>query len=424
MQLKQELEQRGFLKQYTHEEIFPLFEKGGQTFYFGVDPSADSMTIGNFVALMQCIHFMLRGNKCYLLVGGATGMIGNPTGKDKERNFLDEETLQRNQAWIHRDLARMCANVADLTGKKLDYEIVNNYDWFKDMGYLQFLREVGKNMTVNRMMNKDIVRSRINDPEKSISYAEFSYMLIMGYDFYVLNRDYGVTLEIGWSDEWDGILAGIEITSKLTGQQVYGLTNNLILDSTGRKFGKSEGNAIWLDPAKNSPYSVYQYFLNTTDEDVERYLKLFTLLSFDEIDAIVTQHIADPARRYGQEQLATYVVTTIFGTQAATQAAVITSVLFATDDIMAVINSLDDATQWALCDATWGVCLDTGTYRVTELAVSAGLAWSNGEAKKLIQSGALSINEKKVDDIGAVVELNDWLLVRKGKKGKVYITAQ
>ncbi|USN58108.1 MAG: tyrosine--tRNA ligase [Candidatus Peribacteria bacterium] len=255
------------------------------------------MTIGNFVALQMAIHFMLAGNKCYLLVGGATSTIGNPSGKDKERPILTEEDLQKNQQGITKQFSLLVQNVEKQTGKTLQYEIVNNYDFFKDMNVLDFLREVGRFMTVNWMLGKDIVKKRVTDPDKWISYAEFSYMLIMGYDFYHLNKHHNVILEVGGSDEWDGILSGIELIQKKGGPEVYGVTNKLIVDANGKKFGKSEGNAIWLDTKKTSPYAMYQYFMNTLDADIERYLLLFSYLEEKEIKKIVENHMSAPENR-------------------------------------------------------------------------------------------------------------------------------
>jgi len=419
MHLKNELEQRWFLYQVTDEKVFDLFDKGWQSFYLGVDPSADSMTIGNFVALMHAIHYMLKGNKCYLLVWGATWMIGNPTGKDAERNFLDEETLKKNQQWIYDDFVRVCANVEKVADTKLDFEIVNNYDRFKGISYLDFLKDVGRSMTVNWMMNKDIVKRRITDPDKSISYAEFSYMLIMGYDFYVLNKEHNVILEVGWSDERDGILAGIEITHKLAGKQVFGATNKLITDSTGKKFGKSEWNALRLNPEKNSPFVVYQYFMNTTDDDIEKYLNLFTLLNFDEISAIIGEHKKDPAARYGQQELAKRVITTIFGSKSAEQAATITNLLFVTENKLEAIKWLDESDVEALILATAGFSI-AGEQRILDLCTQSWLTESNGEAKKQIQAWAIYVNEVKIDDLQQTFSqkdaINGLLLLRKGKK--------
>lgn len=411
--LKQELEARGYLKQYTDEKLFDLVDQGWINFYFWVDPSADSMTIGNFVALMQAIHVMLRGNKCYLVVGGATWMIGNPTGKDQERNFLDEEQLAKNQQGIFNDFQRVCANVEQVAGKKIEFEIVNNYDRFKDMNYIQFLREVGKSMTVNWMMNKDIVRKRITDPDKFISYAEFSYMLIMGYDFFVLNRDHGVILEVWWSDERDGILAWIEITSKLNGNEVYGITNNLILDSTGRKFGKSEWNAIWLNPQKNSPYFVYQYFMNVADEDIARFLKLFSFLNLEEIDRIQQEHDQKPELRMGQKKLAYLVCQIIFGTQAADMAQRVTEFMFA-DNKVELLRTCDAHMKQAIAHEVWQLTLG-GSVAIVDALVDSTLCESRWEAKKLIEQGWISVDWESIKDINAMITDNN-VLIQKGKK--------
>lgn len=307
---------------------------------------------------MQAVNYMKRGNKLYLIVGGATGMIGDPGGKDSERSFLSPEQLEENVTSITNQVQDMLTHLRDLSGYDFDFEVINNKDLYTQMGYIDFLRDVGKYITINYMMTKETVKKRIEDPDKSISYTEFSYMLLQSYDYLRLYQDHGVSLQIAGSDQRGNITTGVELVRKKIDQTVYGATGPLILDSTGKKFGKSEGNAIRLDPTMNSPYSVYQYFLNTTDEDVERYLKLFTLLSFEEIEAIINQHVEDPSRRYGQEQLAIYVVTTIFGVQAATQATAITSVLFGVDDMMTEITALDDETQDALCDATGGIRLE------------------------------------------------------------------
>lgn len=416
MHLKDELQDRGFLKQYTDEKLFEIYEKWGNNFYFGVDPSADSMTIGNFVALMQAVHVMLKGNTCYLLVGWATGMIWNPTWKDAERNFLDNDALAKNQAGIAADMERLCSNIQAITGKKLQYKMVNNYDWFKNMSYLDFLRDVGKHMTVNWMMNKDIVKKRITDPDKFISYAEFSYMLIMGYDYYILNRDHNVTLEVWGSDEWDGILAGIEITHKLSWNTVYGLTNNLILDHTGKKFGKSEWNAIWLNPEKSTPYFVYQYFMNVSDEDVERFLKLFTLLSLEDIKKIVDKHNEEPEARYGQQELAKHVTQTIHGQEAMETAIKVTHFLFWEGNKLETLRHMSEKEIEAVGKET-GVWHTPGTdVSIIDALVESGLESSRGDAKKSIAAWAIHLNEEKVEDIGATLTMKGVYLLRKGKK--------
>lgn len=417
--LKQELENRWFLYQVTDESVFDLFEKGGQAFYFGCDPTADSLHLGNFVVFMQAVNYMKKGNKLYLIIGWATGMIGDPGGKESERSFLDEQTLQRNVDSITTQVTTVLKNLKDLSWYDFDFEVINNDQFYTDMSYTRFLRDVGKYITVNSMMNKETVKKRIQDPDQSISYTEFSYMLMQAYDYLKLYEDHNVTLQISGSDQRWNIVTGVELIRKKLDKQVYGATWPLVLDSTGKKFGKSEGNAIWLDPTKSTPFSVYQYFMNTTDEDVQRYLKLFTLLDFATIADIGKKHAADPAARYGQQELAKYVVTTIFGTQAAQQAIDITTLLFVTEDKLSSIKTLDAATIDALVAATGWITV-AWEQRIVDLCTQSWLTESNGEAKKQIQAGAIYCNEEKVNDMQKLITTKDavnWLLLlRKGKK--------
>ncbi len=416
--LKKDLDQRGFLHQYTHENVFEKFDKGGESFYFGVDCSADSMTIGNFVALMMAVHFMLRGNKCYLLVGGATSTIGNPSGKDGERPILTPEQLSINQAGIEAQFKRLTDNIADITGKKLEYETVNNYDFHKNMNVLDYLREVGRYITVNWMISKDIVKKRITDPDKWISYAEFSYMLIMGYDYYYLWKHKWVSLEVGWSDEWDGILAGIELVSKKDGAEVAGVTNKLITDANGKKFGKSEGNAIWLDAKRTSPYAMYQYFMNTLDADIEKYLNLFSFLSPEEIQNIVQEHNKTPEKRSGQKYLAYLMVQMVHGDEAARGSEKITEFLFGENDKLELLKSLSDQELNVFySEIGWLKYTDQNLFG---LFVDAWLEQSNSTARQTLQNGGMFINEKKIED-GHYDFSSDFidekfLLIRKGKK--------
>ena len=421
--LRQDLEERGFLHQFTDEKVFDLFEKWWQKFYFWVDCSADSMTIGNFVALMMAIHFMRRGNKCYLLVGGATSTIWNPSGKDDERPILTEQDLAKNQAGIAAQFKRLTDNISSLTWDKLEYEVVNNYDFHKDLNVLDYLKEVGRYVTVNWMIGKDIVKKRITDPDKFISYAEFSYMLIMGYDYYYLWKHMGVTLEVGWSDEWDGILAGLELVSKKDGWQVYGVTNKLIMDANGKKFGKSEWNAVWLDENKTSPYAMYQYFMNTLDADVERYLKLFTFDTDENIKTIVDKHNSAPEKRYGQYALAQKVVNMIHGEDQSILVQLISDILFSKD-----IDAKKDKilSIWTLSDENFDkFCKEMGSIEYTDqnlfgLFIESWLEKSGGTTRQSLSSGALYINEQKLTDnhydfSGDFID-NKFLLIRKGKK--------
>lgn len=425
MHLRQELENRWFLYQYSNEELFDLYNKGWQSFYFGVDPTADSLHLGNFVVFMNAVNYMRKWNKLYLIVGGATGMIWDPGGKNAEREFLDEEKLQHNVKCITKQVSWILHNLKDLSGEDFEFEVINNADFYQGMDYLKFLREVGKFITVNNMITKETVKKRIEDPDQSISYTEFSYMLIQGYDFYRLNKDYGVKLQIAGSDQWGNCITGIELIRKKDDNEAFAMTSPLVLDSNGKKFGKSEGNAIWLDSNKSSPYSVYQYFMNTTDEDVERFLKFFTLLDFDQITEIVTKHNEDTATRYGQKKLAEYVVTTLFGANAAKQAIKITEILFSNQNKLELIKELWKEDILALQKETGGININENS-KILDLCTQSGLTGSNGEAKKMIQSGSIYCNEEKVENMQFTPTddnfINGILLLRKGKKAYKIVT--
>lgn len=419
MNLKQELEARWFLHQYTHEELFDIYDKWGEKLYWWIDPSADSFQLGNFISLLNALNVMKKWNKLYLIVGWATGMIGNPTGKDAERNFLTADQVEENARKIEAQIHVILKNVSDKIWVKLEVEVVNNLKFFKNLNVLDFMREVGKYMTVNWMMNKDIVKKRITDPDKSISYAEFSYMLIMWYDFYKLYTENGVRLEVGWSDEWDGILSGVELTGKKTGQTVYGMTNKLITDSTGRKFWKSEWNAIWLDPAKNSPYFVYQYLLNVSDEDVWKLLKLMTFMDLDKIEEITKKHLAEPELRNWQKELANYVTEIIFGKIASNQAEMISEMLFWNNDKLETLKSLSKDDLEALAKET-GSTNYTSWLIILDALINSWLASSRWDWRKLIEWGWIYLNEAKVTDWFAEINdtdfINSAIILRKWKK--------
>lgn len=418
MDLKSILTDRWFLHQYTKEKVFEIFSAWWKSFYFWVDCSASSMTIWNFVALQMAINFMLAWNKCYLLVWWATSTIWNPSWKDKERPILSEEDLRENQKWISNQFKILVWNVEKVTWKKLDYEVVNNYDFFKDMNVLDFLKEVWRFMTVNWMINKDIVKKRIEDPDKFISYAEFSYMLIMWYDFYYLNKNYWVILEVWWSDEWDWILSWIELTQKKLWKEVYWVTNKLILDSNGRKFWKSEWNAIWLDKEKTSPYAMYQYFINTLDEDLERYFKLFTFLSNNDIYSIVIEHNKEPELRKWQKVLWYKIIELIHWEDYAKSSQKISELLFWLWDKIDILKELTDSEINIFFSELWWFKYEKEN--LFELAVKSWLSKSNSEVRNAISSGAIYINEKKISsfDYDFSDDFINWklLLIRKWKK--------
>lgn len=419
MNLKQELEARWFLHQYTHEELFDIYEKWWEKLYWWIDPSADSFQLGNFISLLNALHFMKKGNKLILIVWWATWAIGNPTGKDAERNFLTTEQVELNASKIEKQMHVILDNVGKKLWTKLEVEVINNYRFFENMNVIEFMRDVGKYMTVNWMMNKDIVKKRISDPDKSISFAEFSYMLLMWYDFYKLYSEYWVKLEVGGSDEWDGILSWVELTAKKTWQTVYGMTNKLITDSNGKKFWKSMWNAVWLDPEKNSPYFVYQFFLNTTDADLDKLLKVFTFVSLDEIADVVAKHNEKPELRYGQKYLASQVIPLIFWEEALKQSEMITNMLFWDIDKLEVLKWLAKSDIEALAEEAWNIKFNWPV-QILDVLVNIGFVTSRWEWKKLIEWGWIFLNEVKVEDGFREITDKDFInwaiILRKWKK--------
>ncbi len=420
MNLKKNREDRWFLYQFTNEKLFEEYEKWWKSFYLWIDPSANSLQLGNLCAMMAAVNLMKYGNKCYFLVWGATWMIGDPSGKDAERNFLDEETLRQNQKNIFDQIVKFLNNLKDNYGINFEYEMVNNYDFYKWMWYLDFLRDVGKYITVNTMAAKESVKKRLEDPDKSISYSEFSYMLIQGYDFMHLYENMWIELQLWWSDQWGNIVTWMELTRKKHNKEIFGLTIPIITDSSGKKFGKSEWNAIWLDPNKNSPYFVYQYFLNTNDDDISKYMKILTLMDISEIDNIVNEHKKDPWQRLGQKKLAEYVVELVFGKKEIENVHKITEILFSKENKLNLLKQLNNEEKIALKGATGGVEIDKNEWKILELCSLSGLTESNWEAKKMIQSWALYCNEEKIEDMQKTLSKEDTIngifLLRKGKK--------
>ena len=422
MKLREELEARGLLYQYTDEKFFDLYEKWGEKFYCGYDPTADSLHLGHFLTFMAAVNFMKRGNTFVMLIWGATGMIGDPTGKSEARAFLWLDQLRHNQEAITKQVSQILENLKKLTGKDFQFKVVNNYDFYKDLSVFDWYRTVGKYITLNTMLSKESVKKRLENTESGISYTEFSYMLLQGNDFVHLYENEGVKLQIWGSDQRGNMVTGTEMLRKKTEGELesYVMTLPLMMDSTGKKFWKSEWNAIWLDQEKNSPYFVYQYFVNTADADVEKFLRAFTLLEISEIEAIVSQHVQQPELRYGQRQLANYVIQTLFGKEAAQQAEKISEFLFGERDKMELLSAFSVDELQALARETGGCGVQEDEIRILELLVLAWVCESNGDAKKLIAQGAISVNEQLVSDIGQKFSRSDavnWvLLIRKGKK--------
>ena len=420
MHLKDILEKKWLLYQFSDENVFDIYDKWWQTLYFGVDPTADSMHIWHFTVFMNALNYMLKWNKLILIVGWATGMIWDPSGKDSERNFLNKEQLEKNIDSLSRQMSKIISNLENLSWKKLDFEIINNHDFYEDMTFLDFLRDVGKYITVNNMMNKETVKPRIENPDKSISYTEFSYMLIQAYDFVKLYKEKDCKLQICGSDQWWNWVTGIELIRKKLDKEWYVVSSPLILDSSGKKFWKSEWNAIWLDESKSSPYFVYQYFMNCADDDVERFLKIYTILDFETIDDIVEKHFDAPEKRYWQIILAKNIVKTVFWEKQSIQAEKISQVMFGKEDKKEILKSMDDYEIQALKNEIWWINW-VWNIKLTEAMTQSWLTVSNWEAKKMIKSWAVYLNEEKIEDLEKEISIDDlinWkvVLLRKGKK--------
>lgn len=416
--LKQELEDRWLLFQNSNDKIFENFDKWNCTFYCGFDPTADSLHLWNFIGFMVAVHIMRRWNKYIALTWWATGMIWDPGWKDSERSFLSMEDLDNNQIAISSQITWIVKNLSNFIWTNFQVDFVNNKTFYENMNFLDFLREVWKYITVNVMMSKDTVKKRIEDPDKSISYTEFSYMLLQGYDFVKLYDDNNVTLQIWWQDQWGNLVTWTEIIRKKLNWEAYALTWPLITDASWKKFWKSEWNAIWLDKNKTTPYEIYQYFMNTADQDIERYLKMLTLIETEEIDDIVSRHLEKPEEREGQKLLAYKVVEIIHWTIEADLALSISDFMFSSWDRISILEKMTSSEIEVYKRAMgW---LDYNNENLFELIVSSGLVKSNSEARQSIQNWAISINEKVINDIKYDFS-NDFIwnwvfLIRKGKK--------
>ena len=402
MTLAEELSWRGLINQTTFANIKDINEP--RTFYFGVDPSAPSMTIGNLAAMMLCRHFIDHGHKPLLLVGGATGMIGDPDGKKQERDLRNAETVARNV----KGLATQFRQVF----RGQDFEIVDNADWFAHMNYIDFLHKVGKHISMTQLLDREFVQQRIGEGGAGISYGEFSYALIQGYDFLHLYREKDATLQLAGADQWGNSVLGVSLIRKLEGGEAHVLTAPLVINKqTGVKFGKSEGGAIWLDPEMTSPYKFYQFWLNCDDETSEDLIKIYTLLDRDTVEALIDNHRANPGERALQKTLAREVTDNVHGRQRRESVERVTGVLFGGGDIAA----LNDEDLNALANEIPTVDLDT---TVIAALVDAGICASNGEAKRLIKSGAISVNGSK---IAGDMPLTEISLLKKGKNNFVLV---
>ena len=429
MNFVEELKWRGMLHDMmpgTEEQL----AKEMTTAYVGIDPTADSLHIGHLVSIMILKHFQRCGHKPIFLVGGATGMIGDPSGKSLERNLLDEETLHRNQEGIKKQLSRLVDFSSEAPNAA---EMVNNYDWMKNFTVLEFIRDIGKCITVNYMMAKDSVKKRFNGEGDGMSFTEFTYQLVQGTDFLHLYQHKNCKLQMGGSDQWGNITTGTELIRRKTGGEAFGLTCPLIKKADGTKFGKTESGNVWLDPRYTSPYKFYQFWLNVSDEDAERYIKIFTMLDKETIDSLIAAHREAPHLRELQKRLAKEITCMIHSEEEYDKAVEASGILFgnATAD---ALRKIDEQTFLQVFEGVPqfevpAAALAEGIGFINLCTEQAAIFPSKGEARKLIQGGGVSLNKEKVTSTDAVVTSGDllsgkYLLVQKGKKNYFLITVK
>jgi len=418
----EELRWRGMIQDIMPETEQHLME-GLRAAYVGIDPTADSLHIGHLVGVMMLRHFQNCGHKPYALVGGATGMIGDPSGKSAERNLLTEEVLAHNIKGIQKQLAKFLDFESEAPNRA---ELVNNYDWMKEFSFLSFIRDIGKHITVNYMMAKDSVKKRFDPNENTdgMSFTEFSYQLLQGYDFLHLYRQKGLTLQMGGSDQWGNITTGTELIRRIAGGKAYALTCPLITKADGTKFGKSEGGNVWLDAEKTSPYKFYQYWINVSDEDAQRYIKIFTMLSREEIEQLISEHQAAPHLRILQNKLAEELTTLVHGREELQKAQKASQILFGnstSDDL----RQLDAKTFLEVFDGVpqaevTRTDIAAGLDMIAALSAKTGFIASNSEARRALKEKSIAVNKEKVEEsyiIGEKDIIDDkFVLLQRGKK--------
>ena len=418
----EELRWRGMIQDIMPETEQHLME-GLRAAYVGIDPTADSLHIGHLVGVMMLRHFQNCGHKPYALVGGATGMIGDPSGKSVERNLLTEEILAHNIAGIKKQLAKFLDFESTAPNRA---ELVNNYDWMKEFSFLSFIRDIGKHITVNYMMAKDSVKKRFDPNENTdgMSFTEFSYQLLQGYDFLYLYQEKNLTLQMGGSDQWGNITTGTELIRRIAGGKAYALTCPLITKADGTKFGKSEGGNVWLDPEKTSPYKFYQYWINISDADAERYIKIFTMLSKEEIDALIAQHAEAPHLRLLQNKLAEELTVLVHGREELEKAKKASQILFG-NSTSADLRTLDEKTFLEVFDGVpqaevSAADIAGGLDMIAILSAKTGFISSNSEARRALKENSISVNKEKVGEDYQIAEKDlvdgKFILLQRGKK--------
>ncbi|WP_340077312.1 tyrosine--tRNA ligase [Leptobacterium sp. I13] len=424
----EELRWRGMIHDVMPGTEEHLLE-GMRAAYVGIDPTADSLHIGHLVGVMMLRHFQLCGHKPYALVGGATGMIGDPSGKSNERNLLDEAALRHNQEAIKKQLAKFLDFDSEASNAA---KLVNNYDWMKDISFLSFIRDVGKHITVNYMMAKDSVKKRLSsDDAEGMSFTEFSYQLVQGYDFLHLYREGGCSFQMGGSDQWGNITTGTELIRRIANGKAYALTCPLITKADGTKFGKTEGGNVWLSPERTSPYKFYQYWLNVSDEDAEKYIKIFTFLTKEEIEELVTSHKEAPHQRSLQKRLAEEITVMVHSKEELENAIKASEILFG-NSTSEDLKSLNEQT---FLDVFEGVpqatvskaMIEEGIDIVAALAEKTGFLKSNGEARRALKENSISVNKEKVREGHIITSselINDkYILLQRGKKNYFILAA-
>ena len=430
MNFVKELEWRGMINNMmpgTEEQL----EKELTSAYLGIDPTADSLHIGHLVGVMMLRHLQRSGHRPIALIGGATGMIGDPSMKSQERVLIDEVTLRHNQECIKAQLAKFLDFDSDAPNAAI---LVNNYDWMKGYGFLNFIRDIGKHITVNYMMAKDSVKKRLAaNADHGMSFTEFSYQLLQGYDFLHLYREYGCRLQLGGSDQWGNITTGTELIRRVEGGEAFALTCPLITKADGGKFGKTESGNVWLDPKRTSPYKFYQFWLNVSDNDAEKYIKIFTNLTQEEIQALVEEQAADPSQRPLQKRLAKE-ITTMVHSAADYEAAVEASQILFSNKAQDILHRIDEDTLLSVFEGVpqFEVSKDAIEAGVPAIELLAGLTSvfaSKGEMRKFTQGGGVSVNKEKLTDANAVISAEHlwngkYTLAQRGKKNYYLIIAK
>ncbi|MDR3653547.1 MAG: tyrosine--tRNA ligase [Paludibacter sp.] len=430
MDFIEELQWRGMIHSVmpgTEEQL----KKEMTAAYIGFDPTSDSLHVGSFAQIMLLKRFQAAGHKPIVLVGGATGMIGDPSGKSQERNLLDEETLQKNLNGIKAQLSKFLDFDSEIPNKA---EMVNNYDWMKSFSFLEFIRDIGKHITVNYMMSKDSVKKRLGEESKQgMSFTEFTYQLVQGYDFLYLNQNMNCKLQMGGSDQWGNITTGTELIRRKTSNEAFALTINLITKADGGKFGKTESGNVWLDRRYTSPYKFYQFWLNISDADAEKYIKVFTTINKEEADTLIAEHTQAPHLRLLQKRLAQEVTIMVHSKEDYQAALEASNILFgnSTSDSL---KKLDEDTLLAVFDGVpqftiSKTTLEAGIKAIDLLTETAAVFPSKGEMRKLVQAGGVSINKEKIENQDEILDgskllNNKYLLIQKGKKNYYLLIAE